>query len=130
MPPHAALFASRPFLVGVCLAAGLGIAAVDAFGSRGEVSPIVIVAMLLSATAVIGFILPWRGWIAALATWLPVPLAHLLRLFLGLPDTLHPNKYPSAFKLAAFTLIVSAIGMGCGSIVRVMVTGTPRTRRN
>jgi ABC-type multidrug transport system permease subunit len=129
MDLKAKLFARRPVLAGVGLMAGLGIAAVDAFGSRGEVSPIVIVAMLLSATAVIGFILPWRGWIAAVATWLPIPLAHLLKLLLGLPDTLHPNTYASAFKLAAFTLLVSAIGVGCGTLVGAMVTGTRGAQR-
>jgi ABC-type multidrug transport system permease subunit len=122
MDPKATLSARRSVLIGVGLIAGLGIAAVDAFGSSGEVSPIVVVVMLLSATAVIGFILPWRGWTAAVATWLPIPLAHLLKLLLGLPDTLHPNTYASAFKLAAFTLLVSAIGMSCGSVVRSVDT--------
>lgn len=107
-----------PVQVGVGLAAGAAIAAVDNFAFEGEVSPIVIVALLLAATATAGFLWGRHGWGAALAAWAWVPLAHVVKHVLGLPDTLHPNTWASILMLAAFTLVVAAVGTGCGVLLR------------
>ncbi len=111
-----------PALAGVGFAAGAAIAAVDNFAFGGEVSPIVIVAMLLAATATAGLIWDRRGWIAAAAAWICVPLAHLIKHALGLPDTMQPNTYTSILMLAAFTLAVATIGTGCGVLLRRLTT--------
>jgi hypothetical protein len=103
-------WASWPVRLGAGLAAGAATVWVDNFAFQGEVSPIVIVAMLLAATASAGAIWGRRGWVAAAAAWACVPLAHLVKHELGLPDTLQPNTYASILYLAAFTLVVSAIG--------------------
>ena len=105
-------------LVGAGVAAGAAIAAVDNFGSRGEVSPIVVVLLLLAATAAFGFFWGLRGWAAAATAWLCVPSSHLLKHVLGLPDTLHPNTYVSILMLAAFSLVVSAAGIASGALLR------------
>lgn len=107
-----------PAPAGIGLVAGLAIAAVDNFAFGGEVSPIVIVAMLLAATATAGVIWDWRGWVAAAAAWICVPLAHLIKHLLDLPDTMQPNTYASILMLAAFTLAVATIGTGCGVLLR------------
>jgi hypothetical protein len=111
-----------PMQVGIGFVAGAAIATVDNIAFEGEVSPIVIVAMLLAATGTAGAIWGWRGRIAAAAAWVCVPLAHLLKLLLGLPDTLHPNNYASILMLAVFTLVVATIGTGCGVLVRRLTT--------
>ena len=101
----------------VGLAAGIAVAWVDNFAFEGEVSPIVIVVMLLAATATIAAVWGRHGWAPAAAAWLCVPLAHLIKHVLGLPDTLHPNTYTSILMLAAFTFVVAALGTGAGMLI-------------
>jgi hypothetical protein len=113
-------------LLGAGLAAGAAIACVDNFAFGGEVSPVVIIALLLAATAIAGAIWGRRGWIAAAVIWACVPLAHVVKHVLGLPDTLHPNTYTSIVFLAAFTLAVATVGTGCGVIARRLLTGPVR----
>lgn len=95
-----------------------------AFG--GEVSPIIIVALLLAATAMAGAMWGRSGWITATVTWACVPLAHVVKHIVGWPDTLHPNTYTSILFLAAFTLVVAAGGTGCGLLGRRLATGSAR----
>lgn len=111
-----------PTLACVGLVAGVSLAALDNFAFGGEVSPVIIVAMLLAATGVAGVIWDRRGWVAAAAAWICVPLAHLIKHVLGLPDTLQPNTYTSILILAAFTLVVATIGTGCGILLRRLTT--------
>jgi hypothetical protein len=106
-----------PFLLFVGCIAGVGIATVDNVLSKGEVSPIVIVALLFVATLAAGIVWVWRGIFAATGTWMCVPLAHIIKHLLGLPDTLHPNTYASIMLLAVFTLVVAAIGLACGVFI-------------
>jgi hypothetical protein len=107
--------------------AGAMIAAVDNILFEGEVSPIVIVVMLLAATFIAGVLWGWRGWVAAVATWAWVPTAHLAKRFLGLPDTLHPNTYASILMLATFTLVVATAGTLCGLIVHQFTARSPKS---
>lgn len=113
-----------PARLGIGLVAGAAIVYVDNRAFEGEVSPIVIVAMLLAATATAGAVWGPRGWVSAAVAWACVPGAHLLKHALGLPDTLHPNTYRSILYLAVFTLIVAAIGTVVGIVLRRLTTGT------
>ena len=99
------------------LAAGAAIVGVDNFAFGGEVSPVVIVAMLLVVTMAFAAIWGRRGAIAAAATWLCIPFAHVVKHLLGLPDTLHPDTYLSILMLAGFTLLVAAVGTGVGVLM-------------
>lgn len=105
----------RRFALGV--GAGIAIASVDNFAFGGEVSPIVIVALLIATTATFGGIWGRGGWTTALSAWMCVPLAHFVKHALGLPDTLHPNTYTSILMLAAFTFVVAALGTGVGMLI-------------
>ncbi len=107
------------------LAAGAVIAAVDNVMFDGEVSPIVIVAMLLAGTTTAALVWGRPGWLAAFAVWAWVPAAHLAKRILGLPDTLHPNTYASILMLATFSLAVSMVGIACGLLARRLVVGAP-----
>jgi hypothetical protein len=79
----------------VGLLVGAAIVYVDNWAFDGEVSPIVIVVLLLVATALAGASWGQRGWVTAAVIWACVPLAHVIKHLLGLPDTLHPNTYAS-----------------------------------
>jgi hypothetical protein len=116
-----------PVRLGDGLAAGAAIAYVDNYAFDGEVSPIIVVAMLVAATAAAGAIWGWHGWVAAAAAWACVPLAHVAKHVLGLPDTMHPNTYASILQLAALSLVVATAGTGCGVLVRRLTTGAARS---
>jgi hypothetical protein len=108
---------------GIGLIVGAGIALVDNFAFAGEVSPIVIVGMLFLASAAAGVIWGGRAAVAVAIVWVCLPFAHLLKHVMGLPDTIHPNTYPSILKLGAFTFVVTAIGMGFGLALRRLLAG-------
>ena len=109
--------------LGAGLVAGTAIVFVDNWAFEGEVSPIVIVALLLGATALAGAIWGRSGSVAAAATWACLPLVHVVKHALDMPDTLHPNTYRSILYLAAFTLAVATCGTGCGMLARRLATG-------
>jgi hypothetical protein len=108
------------------LIAGAIIVFIDNFASQGEVSPIVIVIMLLVSTITVGAIWKWPAWISAVTLWIFVPMAHVIKHVLGLPDTLHPNTYTSILLLAVFTFVISAIGFLFGTLINQISKGSPK----
>jgi hypothetical protein len=114
-----ATIVGRPFrqtIYGALL--GTLVVFVDNVAFEGEVSPIIIGAMLLMGTALVGTLWGWGGWYASGIAWICVPMAHMIKYLLGLPETLHPNTYASILRLAAFTLALSLIGTGVGVLLR------------
>jgi hypothetical protein len=111
-------------LLGIGFVIGTVIAAVDNLAFHGEASPIIIVAMLLATTSLLGWIFGWRGWPASAMVWVCVPLTHLIKHILGLPDTLHPNTYASILMLAVFTFVIAAFGSSCGFILHRLTHST------
>lgn len=105
-------------LLAVGFVAGVVIAGVDNFAFEGEVSPIVIVALLFVFTAAAGWICIWRGALVSMMAWICIPLSHVVKRVLDMPDTLHPNTYSSILMLAAFTFVIAAIGTGLGVVVQ------------
>jgi hypothetical protein len=105
---------------------GAAVAFVDNCAFEGEASPILIIALLLAATATAGAIWGRSAWITAAAIWACVPSAHVVKHFFGLPDTLHPNTYTSILYLAAFTLVVAMVGTACGMLIRRLAVGSVR----
>ena len=101
-----------PVQTGVGLVAGAAIVYVDNWAFEGEVSPIIIIALLVLATAGAGAMWGVSAWRATAVTWACIPLAHVVKHVLGLPDTLHPNTYTSILLLAAFTFAVALFGIG------------------
>ncbi len=108
---------SRTVLIAVGLAIGVAVSAVDNFAFGGEVSPFVIVILLLGTTVTSGILWGGRGWIAAILVWLFLPLAHVVKHIFSLPDTLHPNTCASILKLAVFSFVIAAIGFGGGVLI-------------
>jgi hypothetical protein len=107
----------RVRLAAGAVAGGL-IVYIDNFAFAGEVSPVVVIGLLFVVTFAAGEMWGLRGWDAALVAAACVPLAHIAKHLLNLPDTLHPNTYGSILSLAAVCVLVSAVGLGCGAAVR------------
>ena len=103
--------------------AGAAIAAVDNFAFGGEVSPIVVVGMLLLFAAAAGMFWGVRAAVAVALAWVWLPMAHVIKHRMRLPDTLHPNTYVSILKLAAFSFVIAAVGLGLGLAFRRLFTG-------
>lgn len=103
-------------------AAGASIAAVDSFASGGEVSPIVVVVLLFTAGMVVAALGGRRPWLVTLLVWMWLPMAHVAKHALGLPDTIQPNTPASIALLGAFSLAVTVVGTGCGVLVRPVLT--------
>ncbi len=100
---------------------GAIIAYVDNFSFQGEVSPIVIVVMLLVATITIGVSWERRGLLTSALLWLWLPMTHIVKKVLGLPDTLHPNTYASILMFTVFTFTISGIGFITGIAINKIV---------
>jgi hypothetical protein len=105
---------------------GAAIAFVDNCAFEGEASPILVIALLFAATAASGAIWGRSAWMTVAVIWACVPLAHVVKHFFGLPDTLHPNTYTSILLLAAFTFAVAAVGTACGMLIRRPAMGPAR----
>ena len=118
---RAARIAPPVLLAAVAL--GVTTAAVDNIALEGEASPILVVALLFGATAMLGALAPRRAWVTALAVSVWVPLAHLVKHVLGMPDTLHPDTYASILLLGVVSLVVAGVGTGCGVLARRGVDG-------
>jgi hypothetical protein len=103
---------------GIGFIVGLVISLVDNLAFAGEVSPIVIVALLLTVTFAAGAKWGLQGWFTAAGMWICIPAAHLIKHVFDLPDTLHPNTYASILMLAAFSFAIAAIGLVCGALSR------------
>jgi len=101
------------------LIAGAVIAWVDNYTMGGEVTPIVIVFLLLIAAAFAGVIWKYRCWSASILIWIFNPLVHFIKHYFGWQDTIQPNTYPSILKLAIFTAVITAIGSFAGIFIRI-----------
>ena len=105
------------------LIAGAVIAWVDNYTMGGEVTPIVIVALLLTAAALAGIIWKYRCWSASLLIWAFNPAVHFIKHYFGWQDSIQPNTYPSIVKLAIFTFVITAIGSFAGIFIRSVSGG-------
>ncbi|HUH64054.1 MAG TPA: hypothetical protein VLZ50_13705 [Terracidiphilus sp.] len=114
MTPHTSLLLRNS----VGFIAGAGIAAVDNFAFGGEVSPIVIVAMLLIVSGAVGAIWGLHGVVAAGMVWVWLPMAHVVKHAFDLPDTIQPNTYSSILMLGIFSFVVTGLGLGFGVALR------------
>ena len=112
---------SEGWLYASGLGAGLGIAAVDAWARGGPINPVVIVALLLASSGAIGAVWGWRGWPGTLAAAAPMPLMHMAKHLLGLPDTIQPNTLDAIGMMALFALAVAGAGLAGGALLGEVV---------
>jgi hypothetical protein len=121
--------ASNHFVrIGIGLIVGAGIASVDNLAFGGEASPILVVGMLLAFAATAGIAWGGRATVPTAAGWSWLPLVHLVKHMFAMPDTIHPNTYASILKLAAFSLVIVAIGLGLGVGLRRLLRPIAREK--
>jgi hypothetical protein len=115
---------ASPTRLTVGLLIGAGLFYLDGYAFGGEVSPIVTIGCVLFAIA--GLSLTWgmSSWIAASITWVMLPLGHVVKHALGIPDTIQPNTYLSIAGLAVVTLAAAIVGGAVGMLIR-RLSGQP-----
>ncbi len=106
----------------IALAGGLLISAVDNFAAGGEISPLMILPLLVVGAALLGGVWGFRAAPALVCFWFPLPAAHAVKRILGLRDTLHPNTYASIAMLAIFSFGLCAVTFGIASGIRRLAT--------
>ncbi len=111
------------------LVAGATLVVLDNIAFGGEISPVVILTVLIAATIIPGLRWGGGGWLTSLLAWVGLPLAHVIKHALGLPDTLHPDTYLSIGYLAGFTLAVTIAATFAGAIVHRIRHGGSSSRR-
>jgi len=100
--------------LGIGLLAGTAIAAADNLAFGGEVSPIVIVGMILIFASTAGSVWGSRALPPITTAWVFLPAVHLVKHVFAMPDTIHPNTYASIVKLAVFSFAISVVGVAFG----------------
>jgi hypothetical protein len=90
----------------------------DGYAFSGETGPIVTIGCLLVATVSLSLTWSTGAWVAASIAWVMLPLGHVIKHSLGIPDTIQPNTYISIAGLAAVTLIAATLGGGLGLLIR------------
>jgi len=109
----------------VGLVAGLAVAVLESSGG-GAVRPVVVVALLIVASLALGLRWGWAGWPGALAAALPVPVLHLARLVLGLPDVIRPGTLDAIAMMALFDVAVCGAGLAAGAVLRLAASNDTR----
>lgn len=110
----------------VGLAFGLVVSAVDLYAAGGHVPPVVIVALQILASGVVGGVWGWPAWPGAIAVAAPLPAVHAIRHAFGWPDTISPNTWDSIAMMGLFALAVAGAGFAAGAVLRAALADERR----
>ena len=97
---------------------GLIISAVDNYAFGGEITPMVIILLLLLATSGMSVIVNTKAYLISIIIWFFLPAVHLIKHLCGLSDSIQPNTIKSILLLALFTFAISQIGFLIGRGIR------------
>lgn len=97
---------------------GLTISVIDNYAFKDELSPVVLVLMLLTVSGFSGLLFGWHGWFTVFIIWLFVPATNFIKYIFDLKSTLHPNTINSILKFTLFSFAITVIGFAIGVILR------------
>ncbi|MEO8467938.1 MAG: phosphotransferase [Gammaproteobacteria bacterium] len=116
---HARRLSLSPLQIGTGLVVVVGAAIADLDNDAlAEIGPIVGPLSLLLATMTVVAISGLRGSAVAAVVWAFLPLTHMVKHVVGLPDTLQPDTYASISHLAAVSLGIAITGGALGMFLR------------
>ncbi len=104
------------YLIAVVL--GVVITCVDLFADKGEISPVVVLLLLLIAGGIVGAIHSHFSLALAVLTAICLPATHLTLHFMGHKTTLQPDTVPSILMVGVVSLCAAALGVRLGAGVR------------
>ncbi len=108
--------ASMAYLTAIVL--GLIIVCVDLFADRGEISPAVVLALLLGAGAIVGAIHKRFSVLLAVLTAVSLPGIHLALHLAGRKTTLQPDTVTSILMVGVVAVCAATIGVLIGAAAR------------
>jgi hypothetical protein len=97
---------------------GLIISAVDNYAFGGEITPMVVILLLLLSTSGMSVIVNAKAYLISIIIWFFLPAVHLIKHIFGLSDTIEPNTYQSILLLALVTFLICQIGFLVGRGIR------------
>jgi len=113
---------SLVYLAAVVL--GFGIVFVDLFADGGEISPAVVLSLLLVAGAIIGVIHSRFSFWLALLISISLPAVHLILHLRGYKTKLQPDTVASILLVGMVALCTACIGVLIGASARRAATRT------
>lgn len=106
----------RQVVIGLIV--GLTISIIDHYALKDEVSPIIKVLMLLTASGFSGLLFGWPGWFTVLIVWVFVPATHFIKYILGLSQAHHHLTITAILEIVVFSFAAAAVGFVAGVLVR------------
>ena len=97
---------------------GLAIACGDLFADRGEISPAVVLFLLLIAGAIVGAIHGRFSLVLAVLTAISLPGIHLALHLAGRKTTLQPDTVTSILMVGVVAVCAATIGVLIGAAAR------------
>jgi hypothetical protein len=105
------------------MASGLGIAIalIDRAAPFGDDSAQFTVFLWLVCSGLLGFVMPRRPWLWAVAVGPWLPAMYLVLQVLGLHAPIQPNTYTTSLILIPISLAVCAVGAYAGALARRII---------
>jgi hypothetical protein len=117
MATHKQAVRSLPvYILGVL--SGLLVAWLDVRAPWGDDSAKVVLLLWVAVTGPLGYLRPRRPWRWALVVGPWLPLTHLARHVLGMPDMIHPNTYATILLLFPVSVAACSLGAYGGALLR------------
>jgi hypothetical protein len=106
--------------IALALASGLGIAiaVIDRAAPFGDDSAQFTVLLWLASSGLLGFVMPRRPWLWAIAVGPWLPAMYLVLQALGLHTTIKPDTFTTSLILIPISLVVCAVGAYAGALAR------------
>jgi hypothetical protein len=113
--------AERTIGLAVASALGILIALLDRAEPFGDDSSKSTILLWLACSGLLGFALPRRPWLWAIAVGPWLPATYLILHALGLHSPIKPDTYTSSVLLMGVSVVVCAVGAYAGALVRRVV---------
>ena len=112
---------SRAIALVVASGLGIAIAMTDRAAPFGDDSAMFTSFLWLVSSGLLGFIMPRRPWLWAVAIGPWLPAMYLVLQVLGLPAPIQPNSVTTSLILVPISLAVCAAGAYAGALARRIV---------
>jgi hypothetical protein len=109
--------------IAITLASGLGIAIalIDRAAPFGDDSSQFTVLLWLVSSGLLGFVMPRRPWLWAVAVGPWLPAMYLVLQVLGLHAPIEPNTFTTSLILIPISLAVCVVGAYAGALARRVI---------
>jgi hypothetical protein len=115
------IWVSRTIAIGLASGLGIAIALIDRAAPFGDDSAQFTVLLWLVSGGLLGFVMPRRPWLWAIAVGPWLPTMYLVLQVLGLPASIQPDTFTTSLILIPISLAVCAVGAYTGALARRII---------